>query len=151
VQGLDEIVWATNPRNDNLPQFADYVGRFADECFESTGVRCWQEVPNDLPNLPLRADLRHNVFLALKEAFHNVLKHAGATEVWLRLALANSQVTVEIEDNGRGFVPEQVSPGGNGLENMRSRLAEGGGRTTFTSSPGKGTKIQFTFAVAKPG
>ena len=151
VQGLDEIVWATNPRNDNLTRFADYVGRFADECFENTRVRCWQEIPNDLPNLPLRADVRHNVFLAIKESFNNVLKHSGATEVWLRLALVNSQVTVEIEDNGRGFDPASVPPGGNGLDNMRSRLEEGGGRTTLTSAPGKGTKVQFTFAVAQPG
>lgn len=148
VQGLDEIVWATNPKNDNLPHFADYVGRFADECFENTGVRCWQEMPNDLPNLPLRADVRHNVFLALKEAFHNVLKHSGATEVWLRLTLADGRVTVAIEDNGRGFAPEQVPPGGNGLDNMRSRLADGGGHTTLTSSPGKGTQVRFTFALA---
>jgi len=151
VQGLDEIVWATNPKNDNLPRFADYVGRFADECFENTGVRCWQDMPNDLPNLPLRAEVRHNVFLAIKEAFHNVLKHSGATEVWLRLTLADSQVTVEIEDHGRGFILEQVAPGGNGLDNMRSRLAEGGGRAAFTSTPTKGTKVQFTFQVAERG
>ena len=47
-------------------------------------------MPNDLPNLPLRAEVRHNVFLAIKEAFHNVLKHSGATEVWLRLALMST-------------------------------------------------------------
>jgi signal transduction histidine kinase/ligand-binding sensor domain-containing protein len=149
VQGLDEIVWATNPRNDNLPQFADYVGRFADECFENTGVRCWQELPPHLPNLPLRADVRHNVFLAIKEAFNNVLKHSGAREVWLRLALNDWHVTVEIEDNGRGFTPEKVAPGGNGLENMRSRLAELNGRLSILSQAGKGTRIQFNFAVAK--
>jgi len=148
VQGLDEIVWATNPKNDNLPRFADYVGRFADECFENTGVRCWQEMPDVLPNLPLRADVRHNVFLAIKEAFHNVLKHSGAKEVWLRLTLTASQVTVEIEDHGRGFVPDTVAPGGNGLDNMRSRLAEGGGSAVITSSPGQGTKVRLTFKVA---
>lgn len=149
VQGLDEIVWATNPKNDNLPRFADYVGRFADECFENTGVRCWQEMPNVLPNLPLRADLRHNVFLAIKEAFHNVLKHSGSKEVWLRLFLEDSKVIVEIEDHGRGFVPEQVTPRGNGLENMRSRLAEGGGQAMIHSAPGHGTKVQFYFTVAE--
>jgi len=150
VQGLDEIVWATNPQNDNLPRFAEYVGRFADECFENTGVRCWQETPDVLPNLPLRAEVRHNVFLAIKEAFHNVLKHSGTKEVWLRLTLADSQVTVEIEDHGRGFVPGRVTSGGNGLDNMRSRLAEAGGRAVITSSPGQGAKVRFMFTVAEP-
>lgn len=78
VVALDEIVWATNPGDDNLPRFAEYVGRFADECFENTSVRCWQEMPTQLPRLPLRADIRHNVFLAVKEALNNVLKHSGA-------------------------------------------------------------------------
>jgi signal transduction histidine kinase len=86
VVALDEIVWATNPGDDNLPRFAEYVGRFADECFENTPVRCWQEIPTDLPKLPLRADIRHNVFLAIKEALNNVLKHSGASSAgWQRV------------------------------------------------------------------
>ena len=51
VQSLDEIVWATNPKNDNLRRFADYVGRFADEFFENTAVRCWQEYPRICLNI----------------------------------------------------------------------------------------------------
>src|SRR6185295_3223031 len=108
VQALDEIVWAVNPRNDNLPQFAEYICRFADECLETTSVRCWQEVPTDLPKLPLRAEVRHNVFLATKEALTNVLKHSGATEVWLRLQLIQDEVCLEIQDNGRGFDPGKI-------------------------------------------
>jgi ligand-binding sensor domain-containing protein/signal transduction histidine kinase len=147
VQALDEIVWATNPKNDNLPRFAEYVCHFADEFFEDTTVRCWQEVPTDLPNVPLRADLRHNVFLAVKEAFSNVLKHSGATEVWLRLALLDSRVVLEIEDNGRGFDPRQTSPHSNGLGNMKTRLAECGGEAEILSQPGKGTKLRFGFPL----
>jgi len=147
VQALDEIIWATNPKNDNLPRFAEYVSRFADEFFEASPVRCWQDMPADLPDLPLRADLRHNIFLAIREAFHNVLKHSAAASLWLRLALSDGQVRIEIEDNGRGFDRDTVSPGGNGLENMRSRLAECGGRMTLESAPGKGTKVQFAFPL----
>lgn len=132
----------------NLPRFAEYVSRFADEFFENSPVRCWPEVPTDLPNLPLRADLRHNVFLAIREAFHNVLKHSGATVLWLRLALDHSEVRLEIEDNGRGFAHERTVAGRNGLENMRTRLAEGGGRAEFISAPGWGTKVQFVFPLA---
>lgn len=149
VVALDEIVWATNPQDDNLPRFAEYVGRFADECFENTGVRCWQEMPTDLPKLPLRSDVRHNVFLAVKEALNNVLKHSGATEVWLRLALVEAQVWVEVEDNGHGFTPEIVASGGNGLGNMKSRLAECGGSAELHSAPGQGVKIRFIFPMPK--
>ena len=150
VVALDEIVWATNPGDDNLPRFAEYAGRFADECFENTAIRCWQEMPTDLPKLPLRADVRHNVFLAVKEALNNVLKHSGATEVWLRLKLENAEVRVEIEDNGHGFTPDTATAG-NGLGNMKSRLAECGGRAQLASAPGHGTTIRFVFPLTKNG
>jgi signal transduction histidine kinase len=147
VQALDEIVWATNPRNDNLRSFADYVGRFADEFFESSPVRCWQEIPTDLPDRPLRADLRHDLFLAIREAFNNILKHSGATAMWLKLELTDTSVILKVEDNGHGFSPESVPAGGNGLTNIRSRLADCGGRMELESRPGQGTKICFTLPV----
>jgi signal transduction histidine kinase len=151
VQALDEIVWATNPKNDNLPRFAEYVCRFADEFFEDTAVRCWQEVPTDLPNVPLGAEVRHNVFLAVKEAFNNVLKHSGAREVWLRLAVVDSRVGLEIVDNGRGFNPQQTAPGRNGLPNMMSRLAECGGQAEIISQAGQGAKLRFSFPLSGAG
>ncbi|HEV2211621.1 MAG TPA: two-component regulator propeller domain-containing protein [Verrucomicrobiae bacterium] len=147
VQALDEIVWATNPKNDNLAQFADYICRFADEWFENTRVRCWQEVPTALPRIPLTADIRHNVFLAIKEALTNVLKHSGATAVWLRLTLRHGQVCVTIEDNGRGLEPARSQAGGNGLGNMRNRLAESGGQVEIKSVPGTSMTVQFTFPL----
>ena len=117
---------------------------------ENTSVRCWQEMPTNLPKLPLRADVRHNVFLAIKEALNNVLKHSGAAEVWLRLKLAGSEVSVEVEDNGRGFKSDSIAPAeGNGLRNMKSRLEECGGSAQLTSAPGKGTRIRFVFPLPK--
>jgi signal transduction histidine kinase len=149
VQALDEIVWATNPKNDNLSRFAEYVCRFADEYFENSSIRCWQEVPANLPEMSLRSNVRHNVFLAIKEALTNILKHSGATEVWLRVALENYRVGVEIEDNGRGFVPIALRSGRNGLGNMKTRLEECGGSTEIISVPKGGTKIRFTFPLTK--
>ena len=149
VQGLDEIVWATNPKNDNLSRFAEYVSRFADEYFENSNIRCWQEVPTDLPGLPLRSNVRHNVFLAIKEAFTNILKHSKATEVWLRLKLNGETVTIEIEDNGRGFSNKNGNEGGNGLGNMKTRLDECAGNVSFISAPDEGTKIRFIFPLSE--
>jgi signal transduction histidine kinase/ligand-binding sensor domain-containing protein len=147
VQSLDEIVWATNPGNDNLASFAEYVSRFSDEFFEYTNIRCWQEMPPVVPALPLPAEIRHNVFLAAREAFNNALKHSRCTELWLRLKLGDGQIVLEIEDNGAGFDPAKVAPGGNGLSNMQSRLTECGGRAELESAPGKGTRVRFTFPI----
>ena len=146
VQAMDEIVWATNPKNDNLASFAEYVSRYSDEFFEYTRIRCWQEIPATLPALPLRADVRHNVFLAVREAFNNTLKHSHCTEVWLRLKLDGELVTIEVDDNGVGFSPGQT-PAGNGLENFRARLAGEGGRAELISTPGKGTRVRFIFPL----
>lgn len=147
VQALDEIVWATNPKNDNLASFVDYVSRFSDEFFEYSRTRCWQELPTNIPPLALRADVRHTVFLAVREALNNVLKHSGATEVWLRFTHADGRATLEIEDNGCGFDPQKAGSAGNGLENMRARLTEEGGQAELTSAPGKGTKVRFVFPL----
>jgi signal transduction histidine kinase len=147
VQSLDEIVWATNPKNDNLASFAEYISRFSDEFFEYTNIRCWQEMPANVPALPLRADIRHNVFLALREALNNSVKHSHCTEVWLRMKIDQENVTVQFEDNGSGFTPGPSAPGADGLGNMESRLTECGGRVQSVSAPGKGTSTTFIFPI----
>ncbi len=151
VQALDEIVWATNPKNDNLASFAEYISRFTDEFFDNTGIRCWQEIPTLLPGRPLRADVRHNVFLALREVFNNVLKHSKAKEVWLRLTLESELVAIEVRDNGLGFSPEATRPGGNGLANITSRLSEEGGRVELASAPGQGAMVRLVFPLETAG
>ena len=60
-------------------------------------------MPGHLPPLPLSADVRHNLFLAVKEALNNIVKHAQAREVRLRLIQEHGRLTLVIEDDGRGF------------------------------------------------
>jgi signal transduction histidine kinase len=67
--------------------------------------------------------------------------------MWLKLELADTSVILKVEDNGHGFSPESVPAGGNGLTNIRSRLADCGGRMELESRPGQGTKICFTLPV----
>jgi signal transduction histidine kinase len=110
------------------------------------GVRCRLEVPLQLPHWHITAEMRHNVFLSFKEALHNIVKHAGASEVVVFLNLDSSGFTLGLRDNGKGFDPAAVSgrPGrGNGLKNMRQRLEKLGGRYELQSSPGAGTEIRF--------
>jgi len=91
--------------------------------------------------------VRHNIFLIIKEALTNVLKHAGATEVHLQIKIAPTSLEIIIADNGKGFDPHAPATTSrhNGLDNMRRRAAAVGGQLTLTSSPGTGTRMEFSF------
>jgi signal transduction histidine kinase len=89
------------------------------------------------------------VFLAVREALNNVLKHSKCAEVWLKMKIDQGEVTLKIEDNGSGFIPSKTAPGGNGVGNMAARLAECGGRLELTSAPGTGTCVTFIFPVKR--
>jgi len=141
VQAMDEIVWAVNPKNDTLPDLTDYIFQFAEEFLALTPIRCRLERPMPLPPHPVSAEVRHNLFLAVKEALNNSVKYATATEIWLRLSLEDSEMRVVVEDNGCGFSANTTRQFGNGLKNMKKRMEEVGGRFEIESKIGQGTRI----------
>jgi two-component sensor histidine kinase len=143
TQAMDEIVWTINPKNDTLDNLANYVFQYAQDYFQDTGVSCRLDVPAQLPDRPLSTEVRHNLFMAVKEALNNTLKHAEASEVRIGLGVADGRMTITITDNGRGFLIDQARAKGNGLENMTRRLAQIGGRLVLESAPGSGTSIRL--------
>ena len=147
VRAMDAIVWAVNPRNDTLDHFANYVSQFAEDFFRLTPIRYRLDVPADLPDRPLSTEVRHHLFLAVKEALNNVVRHSGATEVWLRLSCLKDQLTIAIEDNGKGLPQKQGTPGQDGLLNLKNRLQSLGGTCTVESAAGKGTQIRLVLAL----
>jgi signal transduction histidine kinase len=150
TRSMDEIVWAVNPQHDTLDSLASYLGNFAQEYLVSINIRCRLEVPLHLPHWPITAEMRHHVFLAFKEALHNIVKHSGAREVSIFLNTEAAGFTLIIRDDGAGFDPDDVPerPGrGNGLKNLRQRLEKLGGRCEVNSAPGAGTEIKFTVFI----
>ncbi|HWY31233.1 MAG TPA: ATP-binding protein, partial [Candidatus Acidoferrum sp.] len=99
------------------------------------------DVPTVLPGVPLTAEVRHNLLLTTREALQNAVTHAQASEVHLILKIDGDGLIIVIADNGRGFDPDSVSPESNGLQNMRRRMEEIGGRLEVNSRPGHGTKV----------
>ena len=146
VASLDEIVWAINPTNDSVASLANYLCHFAEEFFKPTPIRCRLDVADALPSAPLGAEVRHHLYLAVREALNNIAKHSEATEVWLRIQVADSGLSIEIEDNGRGFQP-RPAPTGEGLANMRQRLEKIGGSYECTSRPGAGSVSRFVLRL----
>jgi signal transduction histidine kinase/ligand-binding sensor domain-containing protein len=154
TRSMDEIVWAVNPKHDTLESLASYLEKFAQDLLATAGIRCRLDLPAQFPGWRLTTQVRHNLFLAFKEALHNIVKHASATEVRIGLALEKLSFELRVEDDGSGFMrglPEKTPDGksgrfssGNGLENMDRRLNEISGRCEIQSAPGHGTKVIFT-------
>jgi signal transduction histidine kinase len=153
TRSMDEIVWAVSPRHDTLESLAAYLEKFAHDWLAGVGIRCRLDLPLQFPEWHLTSEVRHNVFLAFKEALHNAVKHSGASEVMVRLTLKAESFDLAVEDNGRGFaVVDKIktvsaaqgrAASGNGLENMRRRLAATGGSCEIKSAPGAGTQVIF--------
>jgi signal transduction histidine kinase/ligand-binding sensor domain-containing protein len=141
VTSLDEIVWAVNPRNDTLVHLVDYAGQYATGYLRAAGIRCLLDVPEVLPSSEVSSDVRHNLFLVIKEGLQNIVKHSRATEVWLRVITEPTALRVTIEDNGKGFEGNAQDPWADGLRNMRERVAEIGGECRVESRVGAGTVI----------
>lgn len=147
MKALDEIVWAVNPRNDTLQDLLDYGGQYAVDFLGAAGIRCRVDFPMTPLTENLPADVRHALLMVLKEALNNVVKHAQATEVWLRVALEQGQLQWQIEDNGRGFASAPDDALADGLRNMRERVAEFGGDCRLETRPGAGVKITVTLPI----
>jgi ligand-binding sensor domain-containing protein/signal transduction histidine kinase len=149
LQALDEIVWAVNPRNDNLEHLAGYLEQHAREYFQGTPLECVIIVPETLPKIPLTAELRHNVFLAFEEALSNALRHSGAALVRIEMALEPGAFEIRVTDNGAGFsARSDQGPGQDGLANMRDRLESVGGTCEVVSETARGVTVRLRFPLA---
>jgi signal transduction histidine kinase len=146
ISALYETVWAVNPENDNLDALGNFLCQMVNQLCEPAGLSCWLEV-QDLPkNIQVSSHTRHNITLAVKESLNNVIKHAGATEVVVRITFDGTVLLITIHDNGHGF--DSGDPAvGNGLRNISLRLGGIGGSSVVESQAGKGTTVTMRLAI----
>ena len=152
VRALEEIVWALRPGSDSLQSLVEYIAHVANEMFEGDTTRCRLDLPQDLPAQSLPPEMRHNIFLVVKEALTNALKHSHAREVRVRATASARVLEIVVQDDGQGFAEGALPPTRgkrHGLRNMRRRAEDMGGTLEVESGPGKGTTVKLT--VRFPG
>jgi signal transduction histidine kinase len=106
-------------------------------------ISCGLDVAEDLPDHPLDPRFRQELFLAFKEALTNVVRHAQATQVWLRISVQRGDIVVEVADNGHGLDAGKRDVGADGIANMKERLTALGGECEISSGKEKGTAVRF--------
>ncbi len=140
---MDEIVWAVNPKNDALDKTIYYIVQYIEEFLSSTKIEFAINIPDTISAYYLRAELRHNLFLVIKEAVNNIVKHSGANLVTLNIIVEDFLFDLRLEDNGKGIDFASVDQFSNGLENMRKRIEDFEGEFEIMNTLPAGTQIKI--------
>ncbi|MGC4071903.1 MAG: triple tyrosine motif-containing protein [Nibricoccus sp.] len=154
TRSLDEIVWAIDPQDDTLESFVSYLTDFAQQFLDLAGVRCRLHIPASLPATALSSEVRHNLFLCCRELLNNVVKHAAADEVIIRLEFSPPELEIVIEDNGRGILldgamepqADRVSTG-HGVRNVAERIERLGGTMRIETPATGGTRVVLNVKI----
>jgi two-component system, NarL family, sensor kinase len=139
LQRLQALIEVLRPADPAAP-LATLLLRLAERVGTAT------EVSVEVEAVELEPAATLALYRVAQEATHNVLRHARATHVWLRLRNAPKGVTLAVLDDGVGLPDElaHAGSGGMGLAGMRRRMREVGGRLVLSERPGGGTRVEAT-------
>jgi signal transduction histidine kinase/ligand-binding sensor domain-containing protein len=144
IDKMGEIVWALNQKNDLLSDLLSYTRSYAAAYLVQAGIGSRIEAPAEFPYRFVSGEFRRNVYLAVKETLHNIVKHSQAQEVYIRMEVTRDLVIV-LQDDGIGFDRGAIRPYANGLHNIERRIGELGGTVKIES--GKGTTVTIIVPV----
>jgi signal transduction histidine kinase len=147
VKALDEIVWVVDPARDTLASMVRYLASYAEEYLLAMNITCRVQIPNSFDEQPVSGQVRHHLFLAIKEVLNNAVRHGSPGEIGFRVRMQDDRLCISITDNGSGFDPSGPSRG-HGLSNLRERLEQIHGRCELESSPGTGTSVSLEVPVS---
>lgn len=146
VDSMSDIVWAVNPRRDNLGDLNHRMRRFASDVLNARGIEFDFHAPKALENKQIRTDTRRQIFLVFKEGINNVVRHSQCRRVTIELATNRNQLWLRLADDGKGLDAGPMTgdgngPHGHGLFNIARRAKSLGGDLTVDSHPGRGTVL----------
>jgi two-component system, NarL family, sensor histidine kinase DesK len=117
---MREMIWSLQSQNDYLTNFIAYIKQYAKQFFAKTNIQFKCQSNNIDEHIPISAELRRNLFLVIKEALNNIVKHSEASDVSLNCHFTENEFSISIRDNGIGLQQNNVD--GNGLLNMKNRM-----------------------------
>ena len=148
VDTMSDIVWVVNPKKDALP---DLVVRLRDsygDIYSFKGISFKTQNIDKLANIKLTMEYKQHLFLILKEALNNSLKHSNCSKIILDVTVKNNILTITLSDNGIGINDFSFSHG-NGIKNMKYRAGLINGKLDWISSEMNGTSITFTCKIGE--
>jgi signal transduction histidine kinase len=131
---MNTIIWTMKSSNDSVESLVAYIRAHAIEYFDSTPIECAVRVPAVIPQVEISGEKRRNIFLSIKEALNNAMKHSQATHLLIEITAKEHKLVIHVSDNGVGINTDQLRRFGNGLSNMRRRMESIGGSFTIDNN-----------------
>ncbi len=149
IENMNEIIWSINSKNDSLHNLIAYLRSYVVKYFEDYESYTVQiDIKNNIPNINIDGSFRRSIFLVIKEALHNIVKHAKANKVSFQiLYLDPNNLNIVIEDNGIGIVEGKNLQFSNGIRNMQERIKSLGGNVIVYSKKGVIIHIQMPLST----
>jgi len=142
IGGMREIIWASNPANDNLKSMLGFMRQYIDRFFDGTNIRPIVNFPHDTGEVALHPEVRRNLFLILKESLNNAVKYSGSDKVDIDFNNENENFNLNIKDYGKGMDGKNKDDFSNGLRNMQLRASQIQSAFKMITSPGNGVRIE---------
>lgn len=142
-----EVIWSLDIENDTLINFISFIHQQAYRMFENSNLELQITSMEEIPTLTVLGEHRRNLYLTIKEALHNILKHSSATIAIIKFSIINNNLNVEIVDNGKGVAENLSSIESTGLRNMKERIIKLNGDFNFSTSK-SGTEINLIIPLA---
>lgn len=154
INDMADIVWAINPKNDHLNSIILRIENFARPLCKVKEINfSFKHNAKSQENIATTW-IRKNLYLILKEAVNNAIKHAQCKNLEVELKLVSDMIDVKVKDDGIGFVSDADfsgdvtgSLGGNGMNNIRLRAEELKAKLFIDSKPGSGTVIHLQVRI----
>ncbi len=142
VDAMSDVVWSIDPRHESAASLIQRIRTHATELCEGRNIALKFE-SYEVPDVDrLSPETLRGLLLLTKEAVTNVARHSRCTEARIRIGLGKKEISVDVTDNGIGFIAAG-GKAGNGLRNMRERAEKAGGTFSLISSPGEGTSLSI--------
>lgn len=144
IKTMSEIIWSMKSENDSVIELISYLKRYANTYCEENNLDIHFTTKMADEQLVIRGDIRKNIYFIVKEALHNVVKHANASQVKF-LFESNNNIELQIHDNGKGIDFESMSSG-NGIKNTTKRVEKMQGTIKYSNE--QGTKITIRIPIS---
>lgn len=141
IDNMRDMIWNMNPMNSTLDNLVARVREFSTEYLYDFPIEVTYDFPENIPSEKINIKISRNILMIVKESLQNIVKHANATKISVRIEI-QPVFKLVITENGIGFNLNEKTTG-NGLRNMIERSKDIGATLKMTSTSGEGSMLSL--------